>query len=235
MAKTLARLTVVLVVASGLVSSTVLEAGKKKVRPGAPYSSASRLFNVTAPQACSPFSMTYAVTEETKKGREWYEEAALYVSDMGELYRVGARGLTPEMRQAVGQPEGQLSPIQLAWLGLKIHVGSREKETGTWKPAGDPESVETKHGLAVLSVNQVEGGRFLVTATSQGGKLVARPSPPASVVVLLVQNPESLLYVTGQADAADLEGVQQAPECVRRQVLSMFDSLTFAELPPTPR
>ena len=150
---------------------------------------------------------------------------------MGELYRAGVRRLTPRMRQQVQQPQGPLGPPHLSWLGLVIHLGEREKATGEWKPLSDFEELATRHGAGVMSVNRVERGRMLVTATFEGNKLVPQPPGPALVVVLTVQSGEHLIYVTGQSDAngSGLSDPDEAtPDCVEGRLRGMIDSLTLA-------
>lgn len=203
-----------------LVWAADLEAARK-LKPGDGYSSKSKVFTVTLPHTCSSFSLPYEVNEQAKKGDEFLEEAAFYMADMGELYHIGARRLTPRMRQQVNQPEGPLPPPALGWLGLHIHLAEREKRTGEWQPASEFETPDTKFGPGVMSVNHIQGGRFLRVSTFVGGKLVPKDEDrPAEVVVLIVQSGEHLVYVTGQADLG-------STECVQREVWKMLEGLTL--------
>lgn len=225
------------VFALAVIVAVCLSAGlqaAKMVRQGESYTNKTKLFQVTAPRGCGPLSLSYEVREANKKGAEFFEEVAFYIKDVGELYHAGVRRLSPVMRQKVQQTEGPLAPPQLGWLGLTLHLGAREKMTGAWKPVSF-EDVQTKHGPGVLSVNQVEGGRFLTVLQFEGGNLVPKPAPPALVVVLMIQNGEHLIYVTGQADASgDLSKPENdSPACVQQKLREMIESLTFSRpLPP---
>jgi hypothetical protein len=223
------------VVTAGLVVLLVATlSAARKMKPGDSYSSPRRAFTVTVPTACAPFSAAFVVGESAKQGKEFYEEASFSLSDMGELYRVGMRRLTPGMREQVRALEGPLPAGALAWLGLKLHLADREKRTGEWRPASQPEVVETRHGSGVMSVNYVQGGRFLRMFTlGHKGRMVPEASPPAAVVVLIVQRGDDLLYATGQADLAEVESVEASgglpkPDCVRREIWKMFEGLVLA-------
>lgn len=117
----------------------------RKMKPGDKYKSPTGLFTITVPQVCSPFALLFVVDQATKKkGNEAWEEAWFYIHDMGELYRVGMFRLTPDWRNLVETPEGPLSLGALSWLGLRMHLGDRERRTGGWK-AISVEAVETNH------------------------------------------------------------------------------------------
>ena len=205
----------------------------KRIRGGETYKSKTKFFEVVVPRGCSPFLAPYEVQEGNRKGDEFFEEAVFYMKDMGEVYHAGVRRLTPELRGKVSQEEGRLSAPQLAWLGVFLHFGPREKSTGAWQPASGLEEVQTKHGPGVLSANSVEGGRFLTTMTIEDGKMVQQASAPASVVVLMVQKAEYLIYVTGQADGAAMLGTSSDAGCVQGRLREMIDSLTIVRpLPP---
>jgi hypothetical protein len=143
------------------------------------------------------------------------------------------RCLTHDMREQVQATQGPLPPSALAWLGVKLHLGDREKRTGQWKPASPPEPVDTKHGSGVMSVNYVDNGRFLEVLTLEMGKLVAKDVPPAVVVVLVVQSGDELLYATGQSDGGAIlgpSGQGEAPtfQCVQREIWKMFEGLVLS-------
>lgn len=207
----------------------------RKMKAGDKYKSPTGLFTIVVPQVCSPFILPFVVDDVAKKrGNEAWEEAWFYIHDMGELYRVGIHRLTPELRQLVKIPEGPLSLPALSWLGVRMHLGNREKGTGAWKPVSAFEAVETPHGPGVLSVNHVERGRFLEGYTSDGqGRKVPVPSLPAMVVVLVVQLGEDVLLVTAQADAQAVMGYQGSGElaeadCLRREVRKLVDGMLLA-------
>jgi hypothetical protein len=169
-----------------------------------------------------------------KKGNDAWEEAWFYIRDMGELYRVGMFRLTPELRKLVETPEGPLSLAALSWLGVRMHLGDREKRTGEWKAVSAFEAVQTPHGSGVLAVNHVERGRFLEGYTGdRQGKKVRVSSLPAVVVVLVVQRGVDVLFVTAQADAAaiishDAHGELSEPDCLRREVQKLVDGMVVA-------
>lgn len=210
----------------------------RKMKAGDKYRSPTGLFTITLPQVCSPFRLPYVADQIAKTtGTEAWEEAWFYIHDMGELYRVGVFRLTPELRQLVETPEGPLSLASLSWLGVRMHLGNREKRTGAWKPVSEMEAVETPHGAGVMSVNHVEGGRFLVGYTGDGlGGKVPLPSLPGVIVVLVVQRGEDVLFVTAQADA---EGATSGrprteppgPDCLRREIRTLVDRMVLAPRP----
>jgi hypothetical protein len=206
----------------------------RKMKPGDKYRSPTGLFTITVPQVCSPFALPFVVDQAAKKkGNEAWEEAWFYIHDMGELYRVGMFRLTPDWRDLVETPEGPLSLGALSWLGVRMHLGDRERRTGEWK-AISIEAVETPHGSGALSVNHVERGRLLegYRPDGRGGK-VPIPSRPAVVVVLVVQRGEDVLFVTAQADSDAIiaTGAQEelaAPDCLRREVRHLVDEMRVA-------
>ena len=207
----------------------------RRMQAGDTYKSPSRLFTITVPQVCSPFVLPYVVGDVAKKrGNDAWEEAWFYIHDMGELYRVGLFRLTPELRQLVKTPEGPLSLQALSWLGVRMHLGDREKRTGAWTPVSTFEAVETPHGSGVLSVNHVERGRFLEGYTGDGqGRKVPVPSLPAVVVVLVLQRGEDVLFATAQADAEAVvkrhaSGELGDANCLRRQLRKLVDGMLLA-------
>lgn len=197
-------------------------AASQRLRSGESYTSRSKLFAITAPAPCSGFESRYVVELESKQGTQFVEEIGLQIRDTGELYRLGVRRLTQEMRQAVTIAEGILPPPALAWLGVTFHLADRAKRTGEWRPASELDTPQTAFGPAVMSVNHVDGGRFLRVSTfDPATRTFVSNDRPAEIVAVVVQSGQHLLYATGQADAGPVD-------CVQREVWKMLEGLKLS-------
>jgi hypothetical protein len=193
----------------------------RKAQAGDKYKSPTGLFTILVPGVCSPSAVPYEVGQTAKtSGHEAWEEAWFYIRDVGELYRVGVFRLSVELRRRVETAEGPLSLRSLSWLGVRMHLGKRESQTGKWRAVSELEPVKTTYGSGVLSVNEVDGGRFLETQ----GRPNKAPDPgrAAVVVVLVVQRGEDFIVVSGQADAY-IETGRARTSAVNSRGAAMFE------------